>query len=87
MMAVEPIQVNLSRPRAVLIPAIRTPAQFENAEKRILELLDSMRSNALHIHFAEIAEIKNLREAIDASPFLKNGDRIVAKGFSPRFVS
>jgi hypothetical protein len=46
-----------------------------------------MRSNAIVLHLEDIAEIKILREALDASPFIKNGDRIVSKGFLPRSVA
>src|SRR3546814_12460062 len=78
------IREDFSANPSIGLPAIRTPDQFRKVDARIHEILDGMRSHAILRHLADIAEIKNLREALDASPFIKDGDRIVAKGFLPR---
>lgn len=86
-MPVVPIR-NASLPdQPIGLPAIRTPDQFRNAEHRIKCILDGMRSRTIHNHLDEIDEIKLLREALDASPFIEVGERIVSKGFLPRSVA
>src|SRR3546814_12551032 len=70
------IREDFSANPSIGLPAIRTPDQFRKVDARIHEILDGMRSHAILRHLADIAEIKNLREALDASPFIKDGDRI-----------
>lgn len=69
------------------LPAIRTPDQFRQVDQRIHAILDRIRPNTIHLHLEDIAQIKLLREALDASPFIKEGNRIVSKGFLPRSVA
>ena len=85
--SVVPIRKDLPANLPIGLPAIRTPDQFREVDARIQQILDGMRSHAILRHLADIAEIKNLREALDASPFIKDGDLIVRKGFLPRSVA
>lgn len=69
-----------------LLPAIRTPEQFQAADERIGSILAGIRSDEVHLRLEELNEVKVLREALDSAPFTKLGASIVAKGFLPRIV-